>query len=137
MKNLFRIYGLLLIILITGCTTPGLSEKHEESNSTKIYFMDSDHNILATGSDIEQDSVEVVLDNISYGVEARFKDPKTFEEITKKMVSQNISIFNNDSLIITIMVSDVITNGHFTIAGISTLEEAMDIERLLKNHSER
>lgn len=137
MNILFRMFCLLLVVLITGCTTQETIERQEKSNSGNIYFMGSDSNILATREDIEQDSVKIVIDkNISYGVEARFKDPKMFEEITKKMLYQTIAIYNDDSLITSVMVSDVITNGHFTISGLDTLEKAKNIESLLKYGTE-
>ncbi|WMT39596.1 hypothetical protein RE628_19630 [Paenibacillus sp. D2_2] len=121
------IFSLFLsICVIAGCNIIDLPEKKVEQEKTKVTFEDKDRNVLATGADLDMISVAFSEDE-QVLITGRFKEAKKFEEITRKLLGKELSIYCDEDLITSPIVSAVLTTGEFTIKQEFTLKEANEL----------
>lgn len=126
---------LYLMILISNGLHLGLDVPQIGQEQAVVTFEDKDGKILATGSDLS--SVQITYgENMDRQVTGKFKDPKKLEAMTHDLIGETLSIYGNDELIISVVVSGEITSGDFTISGGFTLERAKEVAELLKESME-
>jgi protein-export membrane protein SecD len=85
-----------------------------------------------TGNDINPGSAKVEYDQTGAPVVAiQFKDPKKFEDVTRKYLGQPIGIYLDENQISNPVVQQVISGGNAQIEGQHSIKEAQTLADLL------
>lgn len=130
-------------ILIAGCSSnEKLNSSIDNKENSDIYndetvifeLRDIDGNVLATGDDMDKDSISVQFDqNNSPLIHGSFLDAKKLETITTNILNEPLGIYIDNVLVSQPIVQSVITSGTFSIAGIANYEEAIDLVDKIKS----
>jgi len=84
------------------------------------------------GSDFVENSASVVFDELMRPVVSiEVKDKKKFEEVSRRLLGQQLAIYLDDELISAPTVQGVFTDGKATITGQRTMEEAERLKDII------
>lgn len=136
MNQLMALKFVIYLIMILSNGVQWDLDLPVNQDKTIVTFEDKERNILATGADIDPLSVTVTLDGEQYFISGKLKDPKKLEEITRKVLGEELAIYSNGELITSPVVHQVITSGGFSIAGGYTLEESEELAELIRRSTE-
>lgn len=122
----FKVILLFMLIFLSGCQVLDVFEQQPQDKPT-VTFEDKDRNVMATGADLSSVSLSFGPTGKEYFIVGRFKEPKKLEEITQKLLGEELSIYCNEELITSPIIQQVLTSGEFSIGGEYSLEEAKSL----------
>lgn len=109
----------------------------EIGETAMLTFRDPEGNILLKGDTIKSSTAEYIAEQRSYHIALEFNDEgaQLFEEATRKLVGQNMSIFMDDDEISSPRVNEAIAGGKASITGTFTAEEAKKLSNQISSGS--
>lgn len=103
--------------------------------TAQLEFREADGNVVLTGADVENATVEMSNEmGTSYVVSLKLKPEGAtkFKDATARNVGKQIGIYLDNNLVSNPEVQEVIPNGEASISGIGGREEALDLATVIR-----
>jgi len=102
------------------------------TTEAKLEFKAPDGEVLLTGADLKSNAAYEADPNTGKpDVSVEFKNPVKFDQVTKTYLGKGVAIYLNGRMLSDPVISSEITNGKAVITGMSSIDEATNLAKLL------